>query len=102
MLKLKLRNYSDAYVLVKATITVARQGADASGIETDKNSWQVIFENCNNKISNTRVDNVKNFDILMPRYNLMETMIVMENHREIYGNIVEMKQMMIVQIILVM
>ena len=46
MLKLKLRNYSDAYVLVKATITVARQGADASGIETDKNSWQVIFENC--------------------------------------------------------
>ena len=32
----------------------------------------------------------------------METMIVMENHREIYGNIVEMKQMMIVQIILVM
>ena len=46
MLKVKLRNYSDAYVLLKATITVARKGADASGIETDKNSWQVIFENC--------------------------------------------------------
>ena len=46
MLKLKLRNYSDTYVLVKTAITVARQGADAAGKEVDRNSRQVTFENC--------------------------------------------------------
>ena len=30
ILKLKLQNYSDTYVLVKTAITVARQGADPS------------------------------------------------------------------------
>ena len=76
MLESGLRDYSDAYILVKGTITVnntAAQGAAASN--TNK---KVIFKNCapfTNRISeinNTQIDNAKDIDIVMPMYNLIE------------------------------
>ena len=76
MLKSSLCDYSNAYILVKGTITVndtAAQGAAANN--TNK---KVIFKNCapfSNCISetnNTQIDNAKDIDIVMPMYNLIE------------------------------
>ena len=75
-LKSSLCDYSDAYILVKGTITVNNTvAADADANNTDK---KVIFKNCApftnyiSKINNTQVHNVKDIDIVMPMYNLIE------------------------------
>ena len=74
MLKSSLCDYSDAYILVKGTISInntAAQGAAANN--TDK---KVIFKicapftNCISEINNTQIGNAK--DIVMPMYNLIE------------------------------
>ena len=76
MLKSSLCDYSDAYILVKGTITVnytAAQGAAANN--TNK---KVIFKNCApfsnciSEINNTQIDNAKDIDIVIPMYNLIE------------------------------
>ena len=76
MLKSSLCDYSDAYILVKGTITVNNTAvADADASNTNKN---VIFKNCApftnciSEINNTQVDNAKDIDIVMPMYNLIE------------------------------
>ena len=75
MLKSSLCNYSDAYILVKETISVnntAAQGAPANNINK-----KVIFKNCApftnsiSEINNTQIDNAKDIDIVMPMYNLI-------------------------------
>ena len=76
MLKSSLCDYSDAYILVKGTISVnstAAQGAAA--YNTNK---KVIFKNCApfsnciSEINNTQIDNAKDIEIVMPMYNLIE------------------------------
>ena len=76
MPKSSLCDYSDAYVLVKGTITVNNtSAADADANNTNK---KVIFKNCApftnciSEINNTQVDNVKDLDVMMPMYNLIE------------------------------
>ena len=76
MLKSSLCDYSDAYILAKGTITVNNTvAADADANNTDK---KVIFKNCAlftnciSKINNTQVHNVKDIDIVMPMYNLID------------------------------
>ena len=77
MLKPTLCDYSDAYILVKQTMTVVGQGADATSIE-DRSNEQVIFKNCasfTNYVSeenNARVDNTKDINVVVPIYNLIE------------------------------
>ena len=58
MLKSSLCGYSDAYILVKGTITV--------------NYTAAPFTNCISEINNTQVYNAKDLDIVMPMYNLIE------------------------------
>ena len=76
MLKSSLCDYSDAYIVVKGTITVNNAAAeDAAANNTNK---KVIFKNCapftncKCEINNTQVDNTKDIDIVMPMYNLIE------------------------------
>ena len=76
MLKSSLCDCSDAYILVKGTITVNNTAAaDAGANNTNK---KVIFKNCApfticiSEINITQVDNVKDIDIVMPMYNLIE------------------------------
>ena len=78
MLKSSLCDYSDAYILIKGTITIARAGdatAVRQAVERDKG---VVFKNCApftnciSEINNTQVDNAKDIDIVMPVYNLIE------------------------------
>ena len=75
MLKSNSCDDSDAYVLVKGTITFTNTVAkDADANNANK---EVIFKNfaplikCINEI-NTQVDNVKDIDIVLLMYNLIE------------------------------
>ena len=76
MLKSSLCDYSDVYILVKGTITVA--GTSAAGAVANNTNKKVIFKNCApftnciSEINNTQVDNAKDIDIVMPMYNLIE------------------------------
>ena len=76
MLKSSLCDYSDAYILVKGTITVnntAAQGAAANNTNKKvKFKNCAPFTNCISEINNTQIDNAKNIDIVMPMYNLIE------------------------------
>ena len=72
MLKCSLCDYSDAYILVKGTITVNNTAAaDADANNTNK---KVIFKscapftNCISEINNTQVDNAKDIAIVMLMY----------------------------------
>ena len=76
MIKSSLYDYSDAYIHVKGTITVDNTAAaDADANNTNK---KLIFKNCApftnciSEINNTDLDNVKDIDIVMPMYNLIE------------------------------
>ena len=76
MLKSSLCDYSDAYILVKGTITV--DDTSAAGAAANNTNKKVIFKNCApftnciSEINNTQVDNAKYIDIVMPMYNLIE------------------------------
>ena len=75
MLKSSLCDYSDAYILVKGTITINGRGADAAARQADERDKGVVFKNCApfinciSEINNTQIDNVKDIDIVMPMYN---------------------------------
>ena len=46
MLKSSICDYSDAYILVKGTITIAGEGADAEARHTDGRGRGAAFKNC--------------------------------------------------------
>ena len=75
-LKSSLCDYSDAYILVKGTITV--DDTLAAGAAANNTNKKVMvkncppFTNCISEINNTQVDNAKDIDIVMPMYNLIE------------------------------
>ena len=72
MLKSSLCDYSDAYILVKGTITITGAGADVAARQEDEKDKGVAFKNCApfinciSEINNTQVDNAKDIDIVMP------------------------------------
>ena len=76
MLKSSLCDYSDAYILVKETITV--NNTAAQGAAVNNTNKKVIFKNCApftnciSEINNTQIDNAKGIDIVMPMYKLIE------------------------------
>ena len=78
MLKSSLCDYSDAYILIKGTITITGAGADAAARQADERDKSVVFKNCApftnyiNEINERQVDNAKGIDIVMPMYNLIE------------------------------
>ena len=75
MLKSSLCDYSDAYILVKGTISV--NNTAAAGAAANNTNKKLIFKNCapftncKSEINNTQIDNAKDIDILMPMYNLI-------------------------------
>ena len=78
MLKSSLCDYSDVYILVKGTITITRAGVDVAARQADERDKGVVFKNgapfinCISEVNNNQVDNVKDIDIVMPMYNLIE------------------------------
>ena len=76
MLKSSLCDHSDAYILVKGTISVNNTAAEVAAV--NNNDRKVIFKNCApftnciSEINNTQTDNTKDIDIVMPMYDLIE------------------------------
>ena len=70
MLRSSLCDYSDAYILVKGTISA--NNTAAAGAAANNTNRKVIFTNCISEINNTQIDNAKDIDIVMPMYNLIE------------------------------
>ena len=76
MLKSSLCDYSDAYILVKGTISV--NNTAAAGAAANNTNKKVMFKNCApftnciSEINNTQIDNAEDIDIVMPIYNLIE------------------------------
>ena len=76
MLKSSFCNYSDAYILVKGTITI--NNTAAAHVDANNTNKKVIFKNCApftsciSEINNTQVYNAKDINIVMPMYNLIE------------------------------
>ena len=76
IIKSNLRDHSDAYILVKRTITIPNTvAADTAVNNTNK---KVIFKNCTpftdclTEINNTQVDDAQKIDVVMQMYNLVE------------------------------
>ena len=88
MLKSSLCDYSDAYILVKRTITV--NNTAAQGAAANNTNKKVMFKNCTpftnciSEINNTQIDNAKDIDIAMPMYNLIE---YSDNYAKITGSL---------------
>ena len=88
MLKSSLCDYSDACILIKGTITVKNTAAD--GADANNTDKKVIskscapFTNCISEINNTKIDNAKDLDIVMPMYNLIE---YSDNYAQISGSL---------------
>ena len=87
MLRSNLCDYSDAYILVKGTITITGNAVPPAGRteaqllaarQADERDKSIIFKNCApftkciSKINNTDIDIAKNINIAMPMYNLIE------------------------------
>ena len=78
MLRSNLCDYADSYILVKGTITITGEGADAAAERVDERDKGVTFKNyarftkCISRINNTDIDNAHDIDIVMPMYNVIE------------------------------
>ena len=76
MLKSSLCDYSDAYILLKRSLTVPK--TTAAGAAGNNDNKKVIFKNCTpftdclSKINNTQVHNAKDVDAITSKYNLIE------------------------------
>ena len=74
MLKSCLSDDSDAYVLVRGTISIEAQ----AGYNPNNGDKDVVFKNwtpfpgCLSEIDNTQIDNAKDIDVVIPMYNLIE------------------------------
>ena len=78
MLRSDLCDYSDAYILVKDTITVtANEDNNANNIR-DKINRPLILKNnapfvsCITRINGELIKDAEDLDIVMPMYNLLE------------------------------
>ena len=83
MLRSDLCDYSDAYIVVKGTITVVRpDNAKRNKATAFKNN--APFINCISKINGVKIDNAEDLDVVMPMYNSLEYSI---NYRKTTGNL---------------
>ena len=73
MLRLSLCHYSDAYILLSGTMSVAelQAGRGNNGIEVVFKNC-APFTNCISEINNTQIDNAKYINVVMPMYNSIE------------------------------
>ena len=99
MIKSSLCGYSDAYILVKGTITIPN--AEAASAAVNNTNKKVVFKNCDpftsciTEINNTQVDYTEDVDIVMSMYNLIEHSNAYLNisHQEVYCNTIKTNQL---------
>ena len=92
MLRSDLCDFSDAYIVVKGTITVTNpDNAKRNQAAVFKNN--ATFSNCISKINGAKIDNAEDLDVVMPVY--LNTVKITEKQREVCGIITETKQVVI-------
>ena len=75
MIRSRLCDYIDAYILPKGTITVENRGTAAAQNNRNK---KVIFKNCGpftdckSEINNKEIDHAKDNEVVTPMHNLLE------------------------------
>ena len=91
MLRSNLCDYSDAYILVKATITVTAPGVNnnANNIRDKRNRPLILknnapFVSCITRINGELIEDADDLDIVMPMYNLLE---YSKNYRKTIGSL---------------
>ena len=91
MLRSSLCDYSDAYILVKGTVTVTAPGANNDANDTrDKRNRPLILKNnapfvsCITRINGKLIEDADDLDIVMPMYNLLE---YSKNYRKTIGSL---------------
>ena len=91
MLRLNLCDYSDAYILVKGTITVTAPGANnnANNIREKRNRPLILknnapFVSCITRINGELIEDADDLDIVMSMYNLLE---YSKNYRKTIGSL---------------
>ena len=89
MLRSNLCDYSDAYILVKGTITVTAPGAnnDVDNIRDKRNRSLILknnaqFVSCITRINGELIEDSDDLDIVMSMYNLLE---YSKNYRKTMG-----------------
>ena len=83
MLRSNLCDFSDAYIVVKGTITVTNpDNAKRNKAVAFKNN--APFINCISKINGVKIDNAEDLDVVMPMYNLLE---YSKNYRKTTGSL---------------
>ena len=96
MLRSNLCDYADSHILVKGTMLITDEGDNAAAERADERDKGVTFKNCApftkciSRIYNTDIDNAHDTDIVMPMYNLIEYMIIIQKPLEVYGNTIKM------------
>ena len=71
VLRSDLCHFSDAYIVVKGTITVANSNNDAYDKRLALKN-DAPFTSCISKINNALIHNAEHLDVVMPLYNLLE------------------------------
>ena len=91
MLRSNLCDYSDAYILVKGTITVTVPGVSngANNIRDKRNRPLILknnapFVSCITRINGELIEDADDLDIVMPMYNLLE---YSKNYRKTIGSL---------------
>ena len=96
MLRSTLFGYADAYILVKGTIAITGAGDNDTAKQVYERNKGVIFKNCVpftkyiSRINNRDKDNAQDIDIVMPMYNLIKLVIIIQKHPEVYSNTTKM------------
>ena len=83
MLRSSLWDYSDAYILVSATITVLKIAAANNGKNIIIKNC-AAFTNCISEINNTQIDNAKDIAIIMPMSDLIK---YRDNYSKTFGSL---------------
>ena len=84
ILRSDLCDFSDAYIVVKGTITAE---GDNNANKRNKNlafKNNTPFINCISKINGIKIDNAEDLDVVMPMYNLLE---YSKNYRKTTGSL---------------
>ena len=91
MLRSSLCDYSDAYILVKGTITITAPGNnnDANNIRDNKNRPVILknnapFASCITRINGELIEDANDLDIVIPVYNLLK---YSKNYRKTIGSL---------------
>ena len=95
MLRSDICDYSDAYIVIKGTITVG----EASDRDKHNKSLvlknHVLFISWISKINGTLIENAEDLDIVMPMYNLIEYRKLIQRHLVLYGIIAKIFQLIL-------